>query len=198
MGEIRSKCKISLQCSCVCVMVIEALAVSHGIVFSIANLIQGKDHYEDIYGYFSQIILFDYLFPLTIIQILWVTTNILALLAIKFTIPYLILPYSVMSAVALGVVFLFLVFVVEQLVTRPEWSWPGPVLVLIFTLFIILQMYFSGIRIRCFRYLVKRKKAVQGTAEEKPNVADSDKFHSFSRRSTIIITDEGYEPPPKI
>lgn len=129
---------------------------------------------------------------------------------------------------------------VDRLTSWPSDTTPGIVLLIFLALFLILEMYITSIKLRCFRLLVKKKKvlfrhflvkwtglvdrldssnilcsnsphktvktrdlvhfqAVQGTCEDKPAVvADVDNENSYSRRSTVIITDDYYEPPPKI
>uniref|UniRef100_A0A1I7XEZ0 Transmembrane protein n=1 Tax=Heterorhabditis bacteriophora TaxID=37862 RepID=A0A1I7XEZ0_HETBA len=183
--------------------VFEALVLTHSLVFSITCAVQGNNRYDSYHILLAEVVRYEYLIPLIVIQVMWLAMNVVALLAIKCIIPYLMLPYLTVSVLSffitsllLGITIISRCLSVDRVIRSSEWAWPITLLLFLLSFFALMELYFTSLKLACFRLLVKRKKAVQGTSE-KPAVADFDPFDSFSRRSTVIISDDFLESPPR-
>ncbi|RCN46742.1 hypothetical protein ANCCAN_07184 [Ancylostoma caninum] len=110
--------------------------------------------------------------------------NLVSFLAIRCVVPYFLLPYIAMSVFSLFIATALIGVTskkldvnigVNEMSTKDEMG-KGH----------LNELYFVSLKLTVFKVLVKRKKAVQGTAE-KPALTATDPMDSYSRRSTVVV-----------
>ncbi|CAJ0583539.1 unnamed protein product, partial [Mesorhabditis spiculigera] len=181
------------------VVLFDITTVALSTAFLILRLAQPDWSYNNTQ--LSQVLPNFYFLPLLIVLIVWLTSLILFGVSRKIVLPYLVLPYLFVSVVVLGVVLGILIYAVICLVqflnSGQLISYEFYILLGSAAVFCLVEVYSFSVKYAAFKNLVKRKKAVHGDSE-KPTMAEViDPFESFSRRSTIIMTDDCFEPPPE-
>ncbi|CAB3400025.1 unnamed protein product [Caenorhabditis bovis] len=215
MGDSGNKCfsTTSQNALVFSIVTIETLVIIPCVIFTLINIIEfDNDTYKHYHQDFAKVIAFHFLAPLLAVQALWLLTNILSLLAVHLTTPYLLLPNICVVFLGLIICLVMIGPSVDCLVrSEAQVKWPMTVFVVGLAIFIIALLLFVAVRIATFRKLVKKKKAVQTTAEKEvpeqqpppeaplPPAPDPEiSSVSFSRRSTMSITEDRYCPPPRM
>ncbi|XGW33445.1 hypothetical protein V3C99_017677, partial [Haemonchus contortus] len=196
MGEIRTPCCMSPKNTCICAMAFEALVLAQSLVFTIGYISKGEAVYDSSHALFSEIVSWEFLIPIVAVQVILLLMNLVSLLAIRFVVPYFLLPHIAMSVFSLFIATALIGVTIDRIVWVFGWSWPPNLLLLLLLLYLIIELYFVSLKLTVFKILVKRKKAVQGTAE-KPALTAADPMDSYSRRSTVVVTDEFLQQPPR-
>ncbi|KAK0403680.1 hypothetical protein QR680_017065 [Steinernema hermaphroditum] len=195
-----------VQSTCISMMIFELLLLSHSLIFTATNLATGPEKYTEANSSLAQGLSFEYLTPLLVIQagptIFWVLTDLVAILAVKIALHYLMIPYLVLSLVAVlaavGLISKFFVSI-SHLPLGQQIEWPLILAVTLLSCFIVLELYFLSVKLVCFRALMRKRKAVQASDGlcRKTAAADKaeDQWSSYSRRSTVIVTDDYLDIP---
>ncbi|CAJ0609646.1 unnamed protein product [Cylicocyclus nassatus] len=196
MGEIRAPCCLGPKNACMCAMAFEAIVLAQSLVVTVGYISRGEALYNSTNAFVSEIISWEFLIPVVAVQVTLLLMNLVSFLAIRCIVPYFLLPYIAMSVFSLFIATALIGVTIDRLMWVFGWSWPPSLLLLMLFLYLIIELYFVSLKLTVFRVLVKRKKAVRGTAE-KPALTTVDPMDSYSRRSTVIVTDEFLQQPPR-
>ncbi|CAJ0959333.1 unnamed protein product, partial [Mesorhabditis belari] len=187
----------------ICVSLCDALSAGLSIAFLIFRIAQSESSYAFDHSQLEKALPFTYFLPLLIILMIWLITLMAFGVSLKLVLPYLVLPYLTLSVLVLGIALSIFVYsvicLVQFLNSGRALSLEFCILLATTSIFCLFEAYSLSVKYAAFKNIVKRKKAVHGNCSEKPQIAEVvDPFDSFSRRSTIIITDDYYAPPPSV
>ncbi|TKR80214.1 hypothetical protein L596_014324 [Steinernema carpocapsae] len=191
-----------VQSTCVSMMIFELLLLSHSLIFTATNIVTGEKKYNETNMSLSQGLCFEYLAPLLVIQILWVVTDLVAILAVKIALHYLMIPYLLLSLIAVVAASALIVKFFMNISHMPigqQIEWPLILAITLLFCFVLMEAYFLTVKLVCFRALMRKRKAVQasdrGCRKSAANDKIDDQFDTYSRRSTVIITDDYLDIP---
>jgi hypothetical protein len=176
----------------------DLLLLSHSLIFTITNFASGEAKYNESNRGAVNLIPYSFLLPFLICQIIWFSTAVIALISLKLLIPYLQLPYLIASSL-FGSLNIWLICRTAQVLSTnddKDIEWFYIVVIAISNILFILQLLFFYCKCVCFRIMLRKRNTVT-SADRKMNIASIDaQFDTYSTRSTVIINDEYYEPPP--
>ncbi|KAJ1357846.1 hypothetical protein KIN20_016103 [Parelaphostrongylus tenuis] len=160
MGEIRTPCCMSTKSACICAMAFEALILAQSLVFTIGYISQGETVYDASLTFFSEIVSWEFLMPIVIVQVTLFLMNLISFLAIRCIVPYFLLPYIAMSVFSLFITTALIGVTIDRIVWVFGWSWPPSLLLLVLFLYLVVEPYFVSLKLSVFKLLVKRKKVI--------------------------------------
>jgi hypothetical protein len=100
------------------------------------------------------------------LQALWFISSVTAAIGIKLRWPHLLIPYILLTTVAIFAVLFLLAVGILRLSRGAQPSWPLLLTMGLSTVFILVEGYLIVIKYLCLRYLIRKRKAVVATSDK--------------------------------
>ncbi|CAL2051291.1 unnamed protein product [Caenorhabditis brenneri] len=216
MSDNGSKCSktISKNVLLFTVLLVESLVIVPTMVFTFLMVFSSDaDQYKTYHPELAGIVGFHFMLPIFVYQILWLVSNIVSVITVHTSTPYLFFFAILVPIFGLLISIVILVPSFDFAITHHnEVSGIFIGFVSALGVFVVCCILFVIVRISTFRKMMKQKKVVQNTAEKSPEdpqqepvpepepirVKDPDEISvSFSRRSTMSMNDEHFVAPPR-